>query len=81
MGDFCEQCADYMNTLLRYSEKNKCFTCYNFNQAEKELKEKIEPYWYTDELRKLLIATSSHMLIHGVDPTVEPVMFEPQFTK
>jgi len=69
MGEFSEKCADYINTLLTYSEKNNVFTCHNFDQAEKELKPNIEPNKYTDELKVLLTLSSSPMMIYGVDPT------------
>jgi len=69
MGEFGEKCADYINILLTYSEKNNVFTCHNFDQAEKELKPNIESNKYTDELKVLLTLSSSPMMIHGIDPT------------
>lgn len=68
MGEFVDKCADYINTLLTYSEINNVFTCHNFDQAEKELKPNIEPNKYTDELKVLLTLTSSAIMIHGIDP-------------
>lgn len=69
MGEFSDKCADYINTLLTYSEKNNVFTCHNFDQAEKELKPNIESNKYTDELKVLLALSSSPLLINGIDPT------------
>jgi len=69
MGEFSEKCANYINTLLTYSEENNVFTCYNLDQAEKELKPNIEPNKYTDELKTLLMLSSSPIMIHGIDPT------------
>ena len=69
IGEFGEKCADYINTLLTYSEKNNVFTCYSLDQAEKELKPNIEPNKYTSELKVLLVVSSSPMLTHGFDMT------------
>ena len=69
MGEFGEKCADYINTLLTYSEKNNVFTCHDLDQAEKVLKPNIEPNKYTDELKVLLTLSSSPMMIQGIDTT------------
>ncbi len=69
MGEFGERCADYINILLSYSEKNNVFTCHNLDQAEKELRPQIEQDKYTDELKVLLTLSSSPLLINGIDPT------------
>lgn len=69
MEEFSEKCADYINTLLTYSEKNNVFTCHSLAQAETELKPKIKPNKYTDELKVLLTLSSSPMMILGIDPT------------
>ena len=69
MGEFGERCADYINILLSYSEKNNVFTCHSLDQAEKELLPQIEQDKYTDELKVLLTLSSSPLLINGIDPT------------
>lgn len=71
--EFGEQCADYINTLLCYSEQNNVFTCHNFDQAQKELKPNIEPNKYTDELKVLLIMSSYPLLINGIDPLLAQI--------
>ncbi len=69
MGEFGERCADYINILLSYSEKNNVFACHSLDQAEKELRPQIEQDKYTDELKALLTLSSSPLLINGIDPT------------
>tara|TARA_B100000315_G_scaffold172523_1_gene161002 strand:- start:270 stop:986 length:717 start_codon:yes stop_codon:yes gene_type:complete len=69
MGEFGDRCANYINTLLTFSEKNNVFTCHSLEQAESELEPQIEPNKYTEELKVLLTVSSSPLLIDGVDPT------------
>ncbi len=69
IGEFGGFCADYINTLLTFSQKKNVFTCYDFIQAEKELKPQIEPDKYTEELKVILTLTSSPLLADGIDPT------------
>ena len=73
MGEFGERCADYINTLITFSEKKNVFTGHSLEQAEKELKPQIEPDKYTEELKVLLTVSSSPLLINGVDPTDMPI--------
>lgn len=69
MGEFGDRCANYINTLLTFSEKNNVFTCHSLEQAESKLKPQIEPNKYTDELKVLLTISSSPLMINGIDPT------------
>ena len=69
MGEFGERCADYMNTLVTYSENKNVFTAHSLDQAESELKPHIEPNKYTEELKVLLTVSSSPLMVGGVDPT------------
>ena len=69
MGEFGERCADYINTLLAYSEDHNVFTCHSLAQAERELRPKIASEKYTDELKVLLTVSSSPLMINGIDPT------------
>ena len=69
ISEFGDKCADYINILLSFSEKNNVFTCHNLDQAEKELRPQIEQDKYTDELKVLLTLSSSPLLINGIDPT------------
>jgi len=69
MGEFGERCADYIDTLVSFSEKKNVFTCYSLEQAESELKPQIEPNKYTEELKVLLTVSSSPLMINGIDPT------------
>ena len=69
IGEFGDKCADYVNILLSFSEKNNVFTCHNSDQAEKELRPQIEQDKYTHELKVLLTLSSSPLLIDGIDPT------------
>ena len=73
MGKFGERCADYINTLLTFSEKKNVFTGHSLEQAEKELKPQIEPGKYIEELKVLLTVSSSPLLIEGVVPTEIPM--------
>lgn len=72
MGEFGDRCADYINTLITFSEKNNVFTGHTLEQAESELKPQIEPNKYTEELKVLLTVSSSPLMINGVDPTEMP---------
>ncbi len=72
MGDFGERCADYINTLITFSEKKNVFTGHNVEQAEKELKPQIEQNKYIEELKVLLTISSSPLMVNGVDPTEIP---------
>jgi hypothetical protein len=69
MDEFGDRCANYINTLLTFSEKNNVFTCHSLEQAESELKPQIEPNKYTEELKVLLTVSSSPLMINGIDPT------------
>jgi len=69
MGEFADRCANYINTLLTFSEKNNVFTGHSLEQAESELKSQIEPNKYTEELKVLLTVSSSPLMINGVDST------------
>lgn len=69
IGEFGDRCAEYINILLSFSEKNNVFTCHNFDQAQKELRPQIEQDKYTDELKVMLTLSSSPLLINGIDPT------------
>jgi hypothetical protein len=69
MGEFSERCAEYINILLSYSEKNNVFTCHSLDQAQRELGPEIEPDKYTAELKSLLAVSSSLLMIDGIDPT------------
>ena len=69
MGEFGDRCADYINTLITFSEKNNVFTGHTLEQAERELKTQIEPNKYTEALKVLLTVSSSPLMINGVDPT------------
>lgn len=73
MGEFGAMCADYINTLLTFSEMKNVFTGHSLEQAERELKPQIEPNKYTEELKVLLTVSSSPLLIDGVDPTEIPM--------
>ncbi|MFH1287067.1 MAG: hypothetical protein ABII25_00005 [bacterium] len=72
MGEFGDMCANYINTLLTFSEKNNVFTAYSLEQAENELKPQINSDQYTEELKVLLTVSSSPLLINGIDPTEIP---------
>lgn len=72
MGELGERCADYINTLITFSEKKNVFTGHTFEQAESELKPQIEPNKYTEELKVLLTVSSSPLMINGIDPTEVP---------
>lgn len=69
IGEFGDRCAEYINILLSFSEKNNVFTCHNLEQAQKELRPQIEQDKYTDELKIMLSLSSSPLLINGIDPT------------
>ena len=69
MGEFGDRCADYINTLITFSEKKNVFTGHTLEQAESELKPQIEPNKYTEELKVLLTISSSPLMINGIDPT------------
>ena len=72
MGDFGVKCADYINTLLTFSEMKNAYTGHNLEQAERELKSQIQPDKYTEELQVLLTVSSAPLLINGIDPTETP---------
>lgn len=72
MSEFGDRCANYINTLLTFSEKNNAFTCCSLEQAKNELEPQIEPNKYTEELKVLLTLSSSPLMINGIDPTETP---------
>lgn len=72
MGEFGGRCADYMNTLITFSEKNNVFTGHSLEQAERELNPKIEPNKYTEELMVLLTVSGSPMMVNDIDSTEIP---------
>lgn len=72
MGEFGDRCADYINILITFSEKNNAFTGHTLEQAESELKPQIEPNKYTEELKVLLAISSSPLMINGIDPAEVP---------
>lgn len=69
IGEFGDRCANYINTLLSFSEKNNAFTAHNLEQAENELKPQIVQNKYTEELKVLLTVSCSPLMINGIDPT------------
>jgi hypothetical protein len=72
MGDFGVKSANYINTLLTFSEMKNVFTGHTLEQAERELKSQIQPDKYTEELQVLLTISSAPLLINGIDPTEIP---------
>ena len=72
MGDFGIKCAEYINTLLTFSEMKNVFTACSLEQAERELKPQVQPDKYTEELQVMLTISSTPLLINGIDPTEIP---------
>ncbi|MDZ7642021.1 MAG: hypothetical protein U5J62_08380 [Desulfurivibrio sp.] len=69
LGEFGDRCANYINILLSFSEKNNVFTAHNLQQAKKELNPQIDQNKYTEELKALLTVSCSPLMINGIDPS------------